>query len=607
MTTRGASDGYRPEIDGLRAVAVVAVILYHAKLGIVPGGYMGVDIFFVISGYLITGIIEAELTAGRFSILRFYERRIRRIIPALMVMMLLSLCVPLAWRLMLPDDLENFGQSLVATTAFANNVLLTLTSGYFDFAIDFKPLAHTWTLGVEEQYYLIVPLLLAGVFRFGGRRLTIAAVALITLGSFAIALACARFAPVAGFYLLPSRAWELGAGSLVTLFAARRSGRDPLALLGIAMIVAPMLLFGEHAAKTLWPMAIPVVGTCLILAYGRAGTMTARALAWRPAVIVGLISYSLYLYHQPVFAFVRIASLDQPSRATMALLILPIFLLAWVSWRFIERPFRDRERTRTRSVMGFWLVASAAVLAVGGAMAATSGFKARWPELAENDSGFGASQNQAYNLSAFAFRDIPLPDSSPKTRVLVLGNSFARDFINMGRASGNFGHHIISYDENNCPPSFTTAERRNLRNADFVVFGSLAKRCAASWLPEASRDTGARIIVLGTKNFGWNNNAVMLIDPTIRYNYRARVLDDKIAQNELDRGIVPPAMFVDLLGMLMDDQHRVAVFTPDHKFISQDREHLTRAGAAYVGGIVLRDPRLRALAAGVSSSPGSRK
>ena len=605
MTSPGASEGYRPEIDGLRAVAVVAVILYHAQLGIVSGGYLGVDIFFVISGFLITGIIEAELTAERFSILRFYERRVRRIIPALMVTMLL--CVPLAWRLMLPDDLENFGQSLVATTAFANNVLLTLTSGYFELATDFKPLVHTWTLGVEEQYYLIVPLLLAGLFRWGRRRATIIAIASITALSFGIALYCARHAPTAGFYLLPSRAWELGAGSLVALLAKPTDRSEAPAALGVVVIVASLVLAGEQFAASVWPMIIPVAATCLVLAYSRTGTIAARALAWRPAVIVGLMSYSLYLYHQPVFAFARIASLDQPSRAMMAALIAPVFVLAWLSWRFVERPLRDRARTSARTVVAFWLATSAALLAIGGAMAATSGFQARWPELAERDAGFGAAQNQAYNLSAFAFRGLPLPGSSAKTRVLVLGNSFARDFINMGRASGNFGHHIVSYDEKVCPLRFTPAERRNLRNADFVVFGSFSPRCLDRWLPTAARDTSARIIVLGTKNFGWNNNAVMLLDPAVRYAYHAKVIDDAIAKNELERSAVPRALFVDLLGMLMDNQHRVAVFTPDHKFISQDREHLTRAGAAYVGDILFRDPRLRALAAGVSSSPGSRK
>ncbi|MDB5679471.1 acyltransferase [Sphingomonas bacterium] len=605
MTAPGASDGYRPEIDGLRAVAVVAVILYHAQLGILSGGYLGVDIFFIISGFLITGIIEAELAAGHFSILRFYERRIRRIIPALTMMMLL--CVPLAWRLMLPDDLENFGQSLVATTAFANNVLLTLTSGYFELATDFKPLVHTWTLGVEEQYYLIVPLLLAGMFRWGGRRLTIVVIVSVTAISFVVALACARYASTAGFYLLPSRAWELGAGSLVALLAKPVGRREAPAAAGLAVIVLSLLLAGERFADLVWPMTIPVAATCLVLAYGRDGTMTGRALAWRPAVIVGLMSYSLYLYHQPVFAFARIASLDQPSRATMALLIAPVFLLAWLSWRFVERPFRDRDRTRSRTVVAFWLVSSFMLLVIGGAMAATSGFKARWPELAERDAGFGAAQNEAYNLSAFAFRDIPLPDASPKIRVLVLGNSFARDFINMGQASGNFSHHVVSYDEKTCPLRFTPVEHRNLRNADFVVFGSFAKRCLDRWLPGAALDTGARIIVLGTKNFGWNNNAVMLLDPAIRYTYRAKVLDSALATNEFERRAVPPAQFVNLLGMLMDGQHRVAVFTPDHKFISQDRQHLTSAGAAYVGSIVFRDPRLQALATSVSSSPGSRK
>ena len=370
--------------------------------------------------------------------------------------------------------------------------------------------------------------------------------------------------------------------------------------MGLAAIVIPLMLMDERFAASVWPMAIPVAGTCLVLAYGSAGTKVARLLAWRPAVIVGLISYSLYLYHQPVFAFARITSLDQPTRAAMAMLILPVFALAWASWRFVERPFRDRARIGMRKVVGFWLAAGAILLTVGGAMAATSGFLSRWPELAEGDSG--AAQNQAYNLSANALRDVALSDASDRTRVLVLGNSFARDFINMGRASGNFRHHVVSYSDQVCPLQFTPAERRNLRNADFVVFGSPNARCLNRWLPRATGDTTARIIVLGTKNFGWNNNAVMLLDPATRYGFRTKVLAGVLADNDRERRAVPPALFVDLLGMLMDRDQRVAVFTPDRKFISQDREHLTRAGAAYVGGIVFRDPRLRALADGVHNN-----
>ncbi|MEZ0244667.1 MAG: acyltransferase family protein, partial [Sphingomonas sp.] len=217
--TAPRSIAYRPEIDGLRAIAVIVVILFH---GMVPGfraGYIGVDMFFVVSGYLITGILVTELAEGRFSILRFYERRIRRIIPALMLVMLLS--IPFALWLMLPDDLENFGQSLIGTTFFANNILLLITTGYFGIEVQFKPLMHTWSLGVEEQYYLLVPLMMWVAWRLGKVRGVFIGIAAVTIVSFLACLVLARLSTRADFLLIFSRGWELGAGSLAMLIEPR--------------------------------------------------------------------------------------------------------------------------------------------------------------------------------------------------------------------------------------------------------------------------------------------------------------------------------------------------------------------------------------------------
>ena len=204
---------YRREIDGLRAIAVLPVILFHAGFETFSGGFVGVDVFFVISGYLITTIIIAELEQGKFSIINFYERRARRILPALFLVMLV--CIPLAWFWLLPRDMQDFSQSLVAVTVFASNILFWRESGYFDTAAELKPLLHTWSLAVEEQYYVIFPLFLMSFWRLGKRWIMILLVAV-----FVVSLALAQWAslakPSAAFFLLPARGWEL----LVGAFAA---------------------------------------------------------------------------------------------------------------------------------------------------------------------------------------------------------------------------------------------------------------------------------------------------------------------------------------------------------------------------------------------------
>ena len=277
---RNGSDAmqYRREIDGLRAVAVIPVVLFHAGFGIFGGGYVGVDVFFVISGYLITSILIGELERGEFSIVRFYERRARRILPALFFVMLV--CIPFAWIWMAPSQIEDFGRSLVAVSLFASNILFWRESDYFAPAAEEKPLLHTWSLAVEEQYYMFFPLLLLLAWRFGRWRVfyLIAAIAAASL------LLCEwgwREAPVANFYLAPTRAWELLAGSLCAFlqFGKEQKRDDLLAALGLGLIVFAIFVFDAATPfPSLYALA-PVGGTVLIILFAANGTWTARLLS----------------------------------------------------------------------------------------------------------------------------------------------------------------------------------------------------------------------------------------------------------------------------------------------------------------------------------------
>ena len=351
---------YRREIDGLRAVAVIPVVLFHAGFGIFGGGYVGVDVFFVISGYLITSILIAELERGDFSIIRFYERRARRILPALFFVMLV--CVPFAWIWMAPSQLEDFGRSLVAVSLFASNILFWRESDYFAPAAEEKPLLHTWSLAVEEQYYMFFPLLLLLAWRFGRSRVfyLIAAIAAASL------LLCEwgwREVPVATFYLAPTRAWELLAGSLCAFlqFGKEQKHDDLLAALGLGLIVFAIFVFDAATPFPSLYALVPVGGTALIILFAANGTWTARLLSNRSLVGIGLISYSLYLWHQPLFAFARIYSVHKPSQALMLCLALLSLVLSYLTWQYIEKPFRRKQR-RSLPAASSMLTASAAAM-----------------------------------------------------------------------------------------------------------------------------------------------------------------------------------------------------------------------------------------------------
>ena len=352
---RGASTAarpafrYRADIDGLRALAVIPVLFFHAGFTGFSGGFVGVDVFFVISGYLITSIILEDIEAGRFSIISFYERRIRRIFPALFGTLLVSTVI--AALILLPDELKNFGQSVTAATLFASNVLFWEEAGYFARAADEMPLLHTWSLAVEEQFYLVFPLFLVLLVRTGRNSVVFTAAAILL--SFALAIWAVPHAPDAAFYLAPMRAWELLLGALLAMGALppprRQAARDALSVAGLAFLLWSVFTF---SAETSFPGAsalLPCLGTALLIHAGADGpSIGGRMLSWRPIVLTGLVSYSLYLWHWPLLVFGELYALRELTGAEALGILLLSGLIATLSWRYVERPFRGRNPVLTR-------------------------------------------------------------------------------------------------------------------------------------------------------------------------------------------------------------------------------------------------------------------
>lgn len=358
---------YRKEIDGLRAVAVLPVILFHAGFSWFSGGYVGVDIFFVISGYLITSILLKEMESGTFSIATFYERRARRILPALLFVMIC--CLPFAYLWMTPQQLKDFSLAFIAVSLFSSNVLFWRKEDYFAPAAEENPLLHTWSLAVEEQFYIVFPLLLIMLWKFGKQPLFYLTLA---LSCFSLLLAewGWRNHPSANFYLLPSRAWELGVGALCGFYLYKRTvtSSQSLSLLGLALIIYSIFMFNEGTPSPSLYILVPVAGTAFIIIFCNKDTVTYKLLSPRYMVGIGVLSYSAYLWHQPLMAFARIKAIPGPHWGGMLLLCLLSLLLAYFSWKYVERPFRKprdswvNTRERVFSVTAF---ASLAVFTLG--------------------------------------------------------------------------------------------------------------------------------------------------------------------------------------------------------------------------------------------------
>lgn len=438
---------YRPEIDGLRAIAVVSVIFFHAGFTGFSGGFVGVDIFFVISGYLITNIILKDASSDEFSYFRFYERRARRILPALFAV--ITATIPLAWIYLLPSDMDAFGRSLLATILFLSNHHFLGELSYFDTEAELKPLLHTWSLAVEEQYYIIFPIMLLAFAKVANRRSELL-IFILALISFFCAEIASRSAPDFAFMSLATRFWELAIGSLIAIRLAGTSIQQHSNLgstMGLLLIFASVILLDS---ETRFPglYAIPAtLGTAMVIIYTSPSCWIYPIISNRIAVFIGLISYSAYLWHQPIFAYARYESVFGVQSHTYWILIAASFALATATWRFVETPFRNRAIVSSRALVITLLTLALALMGFGHFARASEGFQKRFEPLQKVFRGYEIDNKKLQRDSWSALRgrtgdrrygvennpsdqEAWFDASSSKLRMIIVGNSHAKDTYN---------------------------------------------------------------------------------------------------------------------------------------------------------------------------------
>lgn len=583
---------YRSDIDGLRAIAVVSVIIFH--LGFLRNGYLGVDIFFVISGYLITGISFNELSDGKFSILSFYERRIRRIIPLVLVTTTVAFVLGLFF--MLPDDLENLSQSVFASNFSVNNILMKITSAdYWAVKNDYKPLMHTWSLGVEEQFYLLYPFIFFYLDK-GKKNFILPLLIFLSILSLFLFLSSSNTA--SKFYFLQYRFFELAVGGICAIYFTGKENfineRCSSIYLYTSIIILILIIYFNPIKSNEIKVVITVLFTAVILVTGNffynVNSLYKSLFSNKLITFIGKISFSLYLWHQIVFAFTRYFVVDEISIIISIILITITIILSVLSYYLIENPFRNKSKFKAKpllislAVCLFFITASSLyVYMIGGVIK-------NIPELGINEKNrnkklnFFSSQNNIhieYNENVRKLNKPFLSDTATimkknKIKVLVIGDSYGRDFANILLSSSFREKLEISYSD--LQNRSADELRISLKNSDFIFFGGQIPP-SMDKVFEYNLDTN-KLWIIGTKDFG-NSNGLHYNRKIKNYSAYTTVMKSGVLKINNEYKSIWGDKYIDLIELIKDHNEKVLVFTPDGKFISQDTNHLTEFGAIY--------------------------
>jgi peptidoglycan/LPS O-acetylase OafA/YrhL len=458
---------YRKEIDGLRAVAVIPVIFFHAGLGLFSGGYVGVDVFFVISGYLITTIILSEMEQETFSLINFYERRARRIIPALFFVMLVS--TVFSWFWLNPSHMKDFSQSLAAVSLFSSNILFWQETGYWGVENELKPLLHTWSLAVEEQYYVLFPLFLILMWRFR-KRWILSSFLLIAFISLLQSQWASVNSPSANFFLLATRGWELAIGASIAFYfiyrknvihsmLSQKTVVELLSLLGIGLIGYAVFAFDENTPFPSVYALVPTIGTALVIVFASNDTFVAKLLGSKIPVGIGLISYSAYLWHQPLLALARHRSLHEPTTLLLTALSITSLFLAFISWKYIEAPFRKRGIFSRKQIFSFTAIGSTFFIIFGLVGNYTNGYKFRinnrFAEIVDNAKKDSFSKKLCVHNTEVPFQDSDfcVLVANDEKYAILYGDSHAQALmLEAKKAFSKTNYGLLFAATSACPP-----------------------------------------------------------------------------------------------------------------------------------------------------------
>jgi len=608
---------YRKEIDGLRALAVIPVILYHAGFNSFSGGYIGVDIFFVISGYLITYIIINELKNNTFSIANFYERRAKRILPALFLVMFSIL--PISFFIMTPYEIREFLDQILYTTFFTSNFLFFSEAGYFDGPSELKILLHTWSLAIEEQFYIFFPLFLAIAWKRNRKFITPLLIAVFVLSLISCYYLYYRN-PNANFFLLPSRGWELLSGSFISIYlfnkynsnvAPNFSYSNLLSGLGFFLIILSLIII-DSSTKFPGPITIlPVLGTVLMILFTNQKTLLYKLLSNKLIVLFGLLSYSLYLWHQPILVIFRLAyGVHLDFNATMLALILS-FIIAYISWKHFEVPLRHTKFSQKKV---FRLVGLSMIFFSFVSLGFSYQIKKKNP---------GSLSGTLTELSSYVSKkqkdietqEVNFPKNG-KENLLIIGDSFSQDFINIIFESSldnnfNYASVYIKYRcknlniEKNALINLIDPENREIcersshysdkktqnliRRADKIILASDWETEDLQFINQSIQNiknlTSAEIIIVGSKIF--------LADGYGNYNLFRRNTYKMTKQELGDMRFSLPAEYIEMKNILSGfnfiditeaycEKDQCTFVDNNNYLLSYDGSHLTQEGAKFI-------------------------
>lgn len=505
---------YRADIDGMRAVAVSAVVIFHAFPSVLPGGFIGVDIFFVISGFLISSIIYGSLANESFSFSKFYDRRIKRIFPALIIILIFS--ISLGWYVLFPEEYKKLGVHVAGGSGFISNILLWNESGYFDTAAETKPLLHLWSLGIEEQFYIFWPVLLLAA-RKVRLNLLVAAI-ILTAVSFYYNIEKSSTDSVSAFYMPYTRAWELLVGSCLAyvqignkwLSNKKTAKNNACSIAGILAIVLGFYLTNNKSLFPGWLAALPVIGTALVIAAGSGSWINKNILSFRPIVWIGLISFPIYLWHWPLIVLLKMVTIEPPSVAQRLCVVLSSVILAWATYRAVEIPLR---RVKNQNIVTTGLSVTIIIIAFSGlTVYELNGIPSRFPAEIQDLANFhynpaeGARVGKCWlDASApydgFSTECLKISDNTEVKNILIWGDShagrlytgfdlLAKDKYNVMQSTRDACPPILDFGYENCKTSnaYILANIQRVRPQIVILFGAWG-RYGTDWQPESEKST----------------------------------------------------------------------------------------------------------------------